>query len=213
VSNQQSSIDTTNDDPSTDHTPNEINKETDADEVLPQEPQTAPLNTSETRETSNAETITEVDHRSGSTSIGKEVGTELVAQTTPDTTEGIDNSSLARSANDPRNQAPEDERSVIPNGLPDSDSPDLQIRAQEAIDEETDTLPPQDSSGDSGAFSTTPPGDGQDDPVDDTPPVIEQNSLPSDGNNSDEADEQVTRASNDPREIRREKLRKQADNE
>ncbi len=213
VSNQQSSIDTTNDDPSTDHTPNEINKETDADEVLPQEPQTAPLNTSETRETSNAETITEVDHRSGSTSIGKEVGTELVAQTTPDTTEGIDNSSLARSANDPRNQAPEDERSVIPNGLPDSDSPDLQIRAQEAIDEETDTLPPQDSSGDSGAFSTTQPGDGQDDPVDDTPPVIEQNSLPSDGNNSDEADEQVTRASNDPREIRREKLRKQADNE
>ncbi|MEC8834424.1 MAG: Rne/Rng family ribonuclease [Pseudomonadota bacterium] len=213
VSNQQSSIDTTNDDPSTDHTPNEINKETDADEVLPQEPQTAPLNTSETRERSNAETITEVDHRSGSTSIGKEVGTELVAQTTPDTTEGIDNSSLARSANDPRNQAPEDERSVIPNGLPDSDSPDLQIRAQEAINEETDALPPQDSSGDSGAFSTTPPGDGQDDPVDDTPPVIEQNSLPSDGNNSDEADEQVTRASNDPREIRRKKLRKQADNE
>ncbi|MEE3279288.1 MAG: ribonuclease E/G, partial [Pseudomonadota bacterium] len=202
VRNQQSS---------THRTRNEINRDTGADEVLAREPQTAPLSTNEVREKASAEPITEVEHSSSSASIGEDAEPEVVDQIPPGVTEGIDDSSVSRPANDPRNQASEQEPSVIPDGTPDPDSPDVQIENQEAVKEDAFTIVPQRASGDSGGSPTTPPGDRQDGRIDDTLQVREEDSLPSGDKNSDESSEQVTRASNDPREIRRQKLQDQAD--
>ena len=174
-----------------------------------------PLATAETPEMDTVEPINEVVLPDNSTAVEKELDTEILDQTTSDE-EGIDNSSPARATNDPRSEDLEEEPSSTPNRISDSYSPDHQINDQEADEEDIETLAPESLSGGSGGSETDPPPqptDLQNDPIAEDSPVTEENSSLSEDIHSDQVNVQATRASNDPREMRRQKLWEQAGND
>ena len=210
---EQSSVEAAVGDSSTYHTDTESRTET--DEVSSQVPQSMPLATAETPEMDTVEPINEVVLPDNSTAVGKELDAEILDQTTSDE-EGIDNSSPARATNDPRSEDLEEEPSSTPNRISDSYSPDHQINDQEADEEDIETLAPESLSGGSGGSETVPPPqptDLQNDLIAEDPPVTEENSSLSEDIHSDQVNVQATRASNDPREMRRQKLREQAGND
>tara|TARA_B100000446_G_scaffold47966_1_gene44324 strand:- start:2273 stop:2791 length:519 start_codon:yes stop_codon:yes gene_type:complete len=171
-----------------------------------------PLATAETPEMDTVEPINEVVLPDNSTAVGKELDAEILDQTTSDE-EGIDNSSPARATNDPRSEDLEEEPSSTPNRISDSYSPDHQINDQEADEEDIETLAPESLSGGSETVPPPQPTDLQNDLIAEDPPVTEENSSLSEDIHSDQVDVQATRASNDPREMRRQKLREQAGND
>ena len=168
-----------------------------------------PLATVETPEMDIVEPINEVVLPDSSTAVGNERDAEILDQTTSDE-EGIDNSSPTRATNDPRSEALEDEPSSTPNRISDSYSPDHQINAQEADEEDIEILAPEYPSGGSETDSPPQPTDLQNDLIAEDPPVIAENSSLSEDIHSDQVNAQTTRASNDPREMRRQKLREEA---
>ena len=182
---------------------------TETDEVSSQGPQSMPLATVETPEMDIVEPINEVVLPDSSTAVGNERDAEILDQTTSDE-EGIDNSSPTRATNDPRSEAPEDEPSSTPNRISDSYSPDHQINVQEADEEDIEILAPEYPSGGSETDSPPQPTDLQNDLIAEDPPVIAENSSLSEDIHSDQVNAQTTRASNDPREMRRQKLREEA---
>ncbi len=207
---EQSSVEAAVGDSSTYHTDTESRTET--DEVSSQVPQSMPLATAETPEMDTVEPINEVVLPDNSTAVGKELDAEILDQTTSDE-EGIDNSSPARATNDPRSEDLEEEPSSTPNRISDSYSPDHQINDQEADEEDIETLAPESLSGGSETVPPPQPTDLQNDLIAEDPPVTEENSSLSEDIHSDQVNVQATRASNDPREMRRQKLREQAGND
>tara|TARA_Y100000780_G_scaffold55968_1_gene48360 strand:+ start:1595 stop:4426 length:2832 start_codon:yes stop_codon:yes gene_type:complete len=207
---EQSSVEAAVGDSSTYHTDTESRTET--DEVSSQVPQSMPLATAETPEMDTVEPINEVVLPDNSTAVGKELDAEILDQTTSDE-EGIDNSSPARATNDPRSEDLEEEPSSTPNRISDSYSPDHQINDQEADEEDIETLAPESLSGGSETVPPPQPTDLQNDLIAEDPPVTEENPSLSEDIHSDQVNVQATRASNDPREMRRQKLREQAGND
>ena len=207
---EQSSVEAAVGDSSTYHTDTESRTET--DEVSSQVPQSMPLATAETPEMDTVEPINEVVLPDNSTAVGKELDAEILDQTTSDE-EGIDNSSPARATNDPRSEDLEEEPSSTPNRISDSYSPDHQINDQEADEEDIETLAPESLSGGSETVPPPQPTDLQNDLIAEDPPVTDENSSLSEDIHSDQVNVQATRASNDPREMRRQKLREQAGND
>jgi hypothetical protein len=163
------------------------------------------LAAAETQELDTVEPINEVVLPDSSTAIGTDRDADSPDQTSSDE-EGIDNSSPARATNDPRSGALEEEPSSTPSQVSDSYSPDHQINDQEADEEDIEILSPADPSG----GSETVPTDLQNDLIAEDPPVTAENSSLSEDIDSNQVNEQATRASNDPREMRRQKLREQA---
>ena len=207
---EQSSVEATVGDSSTYHTDSESRTET--DEVSSQGPQSMSLATAETPEMDTVEPINEVVLPDNSTAVGKELDAEILDQTASDE-EGIDNSSPARATNDPRSEDLEEEPSSTPNRISDSYSPDHQINDQEADEEDIETLAPESLSGGPETVPSPQPTDLQNDLIAEDPPVTDENSSLSEDIHSDQVNVQTTRASNDPREMRRQKLREQAGND
>tara|TARA_B100001146_G_scaffold76309_1_gene67683 strand:+ start:162 stop:680 length:519 start_codon:yes stop_codon:yes gene_type:complete len=171
-----------------------------------------PLATAETPEMDTVEPINEVVLPDNSTAVGKELDAEILDQTASDE-EGIDNSSQTRATNDPRSEDLEEEPASTPNRISDSYSPDHQINDQEADEEDIETLASESLSGGSETVPPPQPTDLQNDLIAEDPPVTDENSSLSEDIHSDQVNVQATRASNDPREMRRQKLREQAGND
>ena len=171
-----------------------------------------PLTTAETPEMDTVEPVNEVVLPDSSTSIGKERDAEFLGQTTADE-EGIDNSSPTRATNDPRSEALEEEPSSTPNRVSDSYSPDHQINEQEADEEDIEILASEYPSDSSEAVPPPQTTDLHTDLIAEDPPATEENSSLSEDIHSDQVNVQATRATNDPREMRRQKLREQAGND
>jgi ribonuclease E len=207
---EQSSVEAAIGDSSTYHTDTESRTET--VEVSSQGPQSMPLATAETPEMDTVEPINEVVLPDNSTAVGKELDAEILDQTTSDE-EGIDNSSQTRATNDPRSEDLEEEPASTPNRISDSYSPDHQINDQEADEEDIETLASESLSGGSETVPPPQPTDLQNDLIAEDPPVTDENSSLSEDIHSDQVNVQTTRASNDPREMRRQKLREQAGND
>ena len=167
------------------------------------------LAAAETQELDTVEPINEVVLPDSSTAIGTDRDADIPEQTSSDE-EGIDNSSPARATNDPRSEALEEEPSSTPSRVSDSHSPDHQINDQEADEEDIEILSPADPSGGSETVPPPLPTDVQNDLIAEDPPVTAENSSLSEDIDSNQVNEQATRASNDPREMRRQKLREQA---
>tara|TARA_B110000014_G_scaffold256587_1_gene239904 strand:- start:3525 stop:6350 length:2826 start_codon:yes stop_codon:yes gene_type:complete len=200
---EQPSTEATVSDSSTGHAETESRSET--EEGSSQGPQSMSLAAAETQELDTVEPINEVVLPDSSTAIGTDRDADSPDQTSSDE-EGIDNSSPARATNDPRSGALEEEPSSTPSRVFDSYSPDHQINDQEADEEDIEILSPADPSG----GSETVPTDLQNDLIAEDPPVTAENSSLSEDIDSNQVNEQATRASNDPREMRRQKLREQA---
>ena len=204
---EQPSTEATVSDSSTGHAETESRSET--EEGSSQGPQSMSLAAAETQELDTVEPINEVVLPDSSTAVGNERDAEILDQTTSDE-EGIDNSSPTRATNDPRSEALEDEPSSTPNRISDSYSPDHQINDQEADEEDIEILSPADPSGGSETVPPPLPTDVQNDLIAEDPPVTAENSSLNEDIDSNQVNEQATRASNDPREMRRQKLREQA---
>ena len=204
---EKSSVEVAVGDSSTYHADNE--RRTETDEVSSQGPQSMPLTTAETPEMDTVEPVNEVVLPDSSTSIGKERDAEFLGQTTADE-EGIDNSSPTRATNDPRSEALEKEPSSTPNRVSDSYSPDHQINEQEADEEDLEILAPEYPSDSSEAVPPPQTTDLHTDLIAEDPPATEENSSLSEDIHSDQVNVQATRATNDPREMRRQKLREEA---
>ncbi|MEC9251657.1 MAG: ribonuclease E/G, partial [Pseudomonadota bacterium] len=204
---EQPSTEATVSDSSTGHAETESRTET--EEVSSQGPQSMSLAAAETQELDTVEPINEVVVPNSSTAIGTDRDADSPDQTSSDE-EGIDNSSPARATNDPRSEALEEEPSSTPRRVSDSYSPDHQINDQEADEEDVEILSPSDPSGGSETVPPPLPTDLQNDLIAEDPPVTEENSSLSEDIDSNQVNEQATRASNDPREMRRQKLREQA---
>lgn len=200
---EQPSTEATVSDSSTGHAETESRSET--EEVSSQGPQSMSLAAVETQELDTVEPINEVVVPDSSTAIGTDRDADSPDQTSSDE-EGIDNSSPAPATNDPRSGVLEEEPSSTPRRVSDSYSPDHQINDQEADEEDIEILSPADPSG----GSETVPTDLQNDLIAEDPPVTAENSSLSEDIDSNQVNEQATRASNDPREMRRQKLREQA---
>ena len=207
---EKSSVEAAVGDSSTYHADNE--RRTETDEVSSQGPQSMPLTTAETPEMDTVEPVNEVVLPDSSTSIGKERDAEFLGQTTADE-EGIDNSSPTRATNDPRSEALEKEPSSTPNRVSDSYSPDHQINEQEADEEDLEILAPEYPSDSSEAVPPPQTTDLHTDLIAEDPPATEENSSLSEDIHSDQVNVQATRATNDPREMRRQKLREQSGND
>ena len=204
---EQPSTEATDSDSSTGHAETESRSET--EEGSSQGPQSMSLAAAETQELDTVEPINEVVLPDSSTAIGTDRDADSPDQTSSDE-EGIDNSSPARATNDPRSGALEEEPSSTPSRVSDSYSPDHQINDQEADEEDIEILSPADPSGGSETVPPPLPTDLQNDLIAEDPPVTAENSSLSEDIDSNQVNEQATRASNDPREMRRQKLREQA---
>ena len=210
LSKEQLSANTVVDDSSTYTSHHETEVETEAHNVPTQEPRMMAHNKSETPETGDVKTMKEVNLPNSIVSTSKEVETDTQPDKTLDD-EGIDTSSLTRAKNDPRGRELTEEPAVEPNPLPDSQVPEPQISNQSAEEADVETLTPGRPSSSLNASPTGQSTDRQTDLGDENARALEETSSPSRDSDADQVDVKPTRASNDPREIRRQKLQEQAD--
>ena len=87
------------------------------------------------------------------------------------------------------------------------------IRDRETSASEAESSEPANTSNDSDSVPAAQSTDLQDNVIDSDPPTAEEHSSTSNDDDANAVDEQTQRASNDPREIRRQQLQAQADSD
>ena len=207
---EQSSIDATIGDRSSQRTDDANNRETEAHDISSQEPQIADANAPIIQDKLDAETGNEGDRLSSSASFDEKVESEGVSAASPDEI-GVDPSSSDRATNDPRSQTLEDERSLNENRVSDTSPPHGDVNEQETSTSESESSELANTSNDSDSVPAAQSTDLQDNVIDSDPPTAEEHPSTSNDDDANAVDEQTQRASNDPREIRRQQLQAQAD--
>ena len=209
---EQSSIDATVEDRSSQRTDDANNRETEAHNISSQEPQIEDANAPIIQDKLDAETGNEADRLSSSASIDEKVESEGVSAASPDEI-GVDPSSSDRATNDPRSQTLEDEHSLNENRVSDTSPPHGDVNEQETSASESESSELASTSDDSDSVPAAQSTDLQDNVIDSDPPTAEEHSSTSNDDDANAVDEQTQRASNDPREIRRQQLQARADSD
>ena len=212
VPKEQSSIDATVEDRSSQRTDDANNRETEAHDISSQEPQIEDANAPIIQDKLDAETGNEGDRLSSSASFDEKVESEGVSAASPDEI-GVDPSSSDRATNDPRSQTLEDEPSLNENRVSDTSPPHGDVNEQETSTSESESSELANTSDDSDSVPAAQSTDLQDNVIDSDPPTAEEHSSTSNDDDANAVDEQTQRASNDPREIRRQQLQAQADSD
>ena len=209
---EQSSIDATLGDRSSQRADDASNRETEAQDISPQEPQIEDANAPIIQDKLDAETGNEADRLSSSASIDEKVESESVSAASSDEI-GVDPASSEWATNDPRSQTLEDEHSLNENRVSDTSPPHGDVNEQETSTSESESSEPANTSNDSDSVPAAQSTDLQDNVIDSDPPTAEERSSTSNDDDANAVDEQTQRASNDPREIRRQQLQAQADSD
>ena len=209
---EQSSIDATLGDRSSQRADDANNRETEVQDISSQERQIADANAPIIQDKLDAETGNEADRLSSSVSIDEKVESEGVSAASLDET-GVDPSSSERATNDPRSQTLDDEPSLDENRVSDTSPPRGDANEQETSASESESSEPANTSNDSDSVPAAQSTDLQDNVIDSDPPTAEEHSSTSNDDDANAVDEQTQRASNDPREIRRQQLQAQADSD
>ena len=212
VPKEQSSIDATLGDRSSQRADDANNRETEVQDISSQERQIADANAPMIQDKLDAETGNEADRLSSSVSIDEKVESEGVSAASLDET-GVDPSSSERATNDPRSQTLDDEPSLDENRVSDTSPPRGDVNEQETSASESESSEPANTSNDSDSVPAAQSTDLQDNVIDSDPPTAEERSSTSNDDDANAVDEQTQRASNDPREIRRQQLQAQADSD
>ncbi|MCH2337353.1 MAG: hypothetical protein MK316_08840, partial [Pseudomonadales bacterium] len=118
-----------------------------------------------------------------------------------------------RATNDPRSQTTEDAPSISEDRVSETYPPHGNVEEQETSASESETSEMAITSDDSDSAPAVQLTDLQESVIDNDPPKAEENAAANIDEDSSAVDEQSHRASNDPREIRRQQLREQADSD
>ena len=208
----QSSIDSAVEDRSSQRGQNESDGQTEAHDLASQEPQAPETSAPITQEKPDTETGVDADLLSSSGSVDEEVETATVAAASSNEI-GVDPSSSERAPNDPRSQTTEDAPSISEDRVSETYPPHGNVEEQETSASESETSETAITSDDSDSAPAVQSTDLQESVIDNDPPKAEENAAANIDEDSSAVDEQSHRASNDPREIRRQQLREQADSD
>ena len=208
----QSSIDSAVEDRSSQRGQNESDGQTEAHDLASQEPQAPETSAPITQEKPDTETGVDADLLSSSGSVDEEVETATVAAASSNEI-GVDPSSSERATNDPRSQTTEDAPSISEDRVSETYPPHGNVEEQETSASESETSEMAITSDDSDSAPAVQSTDLHESVIDNDPPKAEENAAANIDEDSSAVDEQSHRASNDPREIRRQQLREQADSD